>query len=84
MPLLRIPEPFDHADFLYEVKWQDLEGIVAKWKDGRYQAGTGSTSWLKIKNRAYSQVEGRHDLFAARHGARGRAAAPRLQLASPS
>jgi ATP-dependent DNA ligase len=42
----------------------DLEGIVAKWKDGRYVTDNRRSSWVKIKNRAYSQAEGRSDLFA--------------------
>lgn len=35
----------------------DLEGIVAKRADGQYTPE--ETSWAKIKNRAYSQAEGR-------------------------
>ena len=42
----------------------DLEGIVAKRKTDPYAAGV---SWFKIKNRLYSQMEGRGDLF---HGPR--------------
>ena len=38
----------------------DLEGIVAKRLDDRYEA---RVRWLKIKNRDYSQAEGRGDLF---------------------
>ena len=45
----------------------DLEGIVAKWAHGCYQTGDG-TSWLKIKNPDYSQMEGRHELFESRRG----------------
>ena len=41
----------------------DLEGIVAKWSKGIYQCDGRATSWLKIKNPAYSQMEGRHELF---------------------
>ena len=37
----------------------DLEGIVAKRKDGL-------TSWVKIKNPRYSHVESRHELFERR------------------
>jgi bifunctional non-homologous end joining protein LigD len=37
------------------------EGIVAKRKLSIYK--DGGTGWLKIKNRAYSQVEGRHELL---------------------
>jgi ATP-dependent DNA ligase len=38
----------------------DLEGIVAKRKVDPYSAGT---TWYKIKNQAYTQMEGRGDLF---------------------
>jgi bifunctional non-homologous end joining protein LigD len=38
----------------------DLEGIVAKRKADPYEAGV---TWYKIKNRAYTQMEGRGDLF---------------------
>jgi ATP-dependent DNA ligase len=37
-----------------------LEGIVAKWKQGRYGA---EPLWVKIKNPAYSQIQGRHEQF---------------------
>jgi hypothetical protein len=40
--------------------------IVAKWANGTYQCDGRSTSWLKIKNPDYSQMEGRHELFVAR------------------
>ena len=39
----------------------DLEGIVAKLATGRYDPA--ATTWVKIKNRAYSQAEGRADFF---------------------
>jgi bifunctional non-homologous end joining protein LigD len=42
----------------------DLEGIVAKRLADPYDRGT---KWLKIKNKAYSQQEGRADLFNVRH-----------------
>jgi ATP-dependent DNA ligase len=42
----------------------DLEGIVAKRKTDPYKAGA---IWYKIKNRAYTQMEARGDLF---HGPR--------------
>jgi malate synthase len=38
----------------------DLEGIVAKRKSDPYRRGV---HWWKIKNPAYSQAEGRHELF---------------------
>src|SRR5262249_17985691 len=34
----------------------DLEGVVAKLAAGRYDPA--ATTWVKIKNRAYSQAEG--------------------------
>jgi ATP-dependent DNA ligase len=42
----------------------DLEGIVAKWKDGLYTPE--ATTSVKIKNLNYSQGEGRRDLFQRR------------------
>ena len=41
---------------------RDLEGIVAKRKFDPYLLD-GSASWLKIRNRAYSQWNGREELF---------------------
>jgi bifunctional non-homologous end joining protein LigD len=46
---------------------RDLEGVVAKWKRGRYMEGD-RTSWLKIKNHNYSQGVGREKLFEKRAG----------------
>jgi bifunctional non-homologous end joining protein LigD len=45
----------------------DLEGIVAKRKDGLYTPE--ATSWVKIKNPQYSQAEGREEWFERRPGA---------------
>ena len=45
---------------------RDLEGIVAKWGPGTYQLDGRSTSWLKIKNPAYTQIQDRHKLFELR------------------
>lgn len=38
----------------------DLEGIVAKHKNAPYSQ---PTRWVKVKNRHYTRVEGRHELF---------------------
>jgi len=58
---------------------RDLEGVVAKWKRGRYHSDWQTTSWLKIRNPEYSQVEGRPELFGARKvGARSKSARPVL------
>jgi bifunctional non-homologous end joining protein LigD len=48
----------------------DLEGIVAKRKADPYRRGV---KWWKIKNPAYTQAEGRHELFNVnrRRGDRG-------------
>jgi bifunctional non-homologous end joining protein LigD len=45
----------------------DLEGIVAKHKHGRYVSGREETSWFKIRNRNYSQWEGREEKFERPH-----------------
>ena len=42
----------------------DLEGIVAKRRDGLYTPD--ETSWLKIRNTHYTQMEGRRELFEKR------------------
>ena len=41
----------------------DLEGIVAKHGFGPYTTERERTTWFKIKNRNYSQMEGREELF---------------------
>jgi bifunctional non-homologous end joining protein LigD len=57
------------SDLFQEVCRQDLEGIVAKWKDGPYVSGD-VTSWIKIKNPEYSQAIGRWERFQRRGTAR--------------
>jgi ATP-dependent DNA ligase len=41
----------------------DLEGIVAKHCFGNYVTKRERTTWFKIKNRKYSQMAGREELF---------------------
>ena len=41
----------------------DLEGIVAKHKSGPYVADRESSTWFKIVNREYSQMQGLEELF---------------------
>jgi bifunctional non-homologous end joining protein LigD len=48
------------VDLYNEVCHRNLEGIVAKRKNGTYSTVSG---WLKIKNPSYSQSEQRHELF---------------------
>jgi ATP-dependent DNA ligase len=54
----------EHGLELFEaVQRLDLEGIVAKRKADSY---TPKTVWGKVKNPAYTQAEGRGDLFDRR------------------
>jgi bifunctional non-homologous end joining protein LigD len=55
-----------------EICKRDLEGIVAKRKDGLYSS---TAQWLKVMNPAYTQHDGRHEMFNAFHDktSRGRA-----------
>jgi bifunctional non-homologous end joining protein LigD len=41
----------------------DLEGIVAKHSFGPYVTEPQRTTWVKIKNRSYSHMAGREELF---------------------
>jgi ATP-dependent DNA ligase len=41
----------------------DLEGVVAKHRNAPYAP---PTRWVKVKNRNYTQVRGRHELFDGR------------------
>ena len=70
--LLKVPESKmryvehveQHGKALFEkVCKMDLEGIVAKHSHGPYITETLQTTWFKIKNRNYSQMEGREKLF---------------------
>jgi len=47
--------------FFEEICARDLEGVVAKRKKGLYREDR--PDWLKVKNRSYSQAEGRHELL---------------------
>jgi bifunctional non-homologous end joining protein LigD len=47
-----------------EICARDLEGIVAKRGLGIYK--DDGNAWLKVKNRSYSQAEGRHELLSLR------------------
>jgi ATP-dependent DNA ligase len=58
----------DHVEQYGKVLFQrvcemDLEGIVAKHSSGAYVTEPERTTWFKIKNRHYSQMEGREKLF---------------------
>jgi bifunctional non-homologous end joining protein LigD len=45
------------------VRKLDLEGIVAKQKYGPYITDRENSTWFKIRNREYSQMAGRENLF---------------------
>jgi bifunctional non-homologous end joining protein LigD len=47
--------------FFEEICTRDLEGIVGKRRFGIYK--DNGNSWIKIKNRSYSQAEGRHEML---------------------
>jgi bifunctional non-homologous end joining protein LigD len=49
---------------------RDLEGIVGKWREGRYETDGMSTSWVKIKNPGYTHMVGRRELFEQRRDER--------------
>ena len=49
--------------FFEEICRRDLECIVAKRKLGIYK--DDGNAWLKIKNKNYSQAEGRHELLTS-------------------
>ena len=55
---------------------RDLEGVVGKWARGTYRTDGRATSWLKIKNREYSQMRDRHELFAPRESLAQRGGPP--------
>jgi len=57
---------------LFELARQrDLEGIVAKHRLSRYTTENHNPAWAKIRNRRYSQMIGRDELFERRYEAKG-------------
>jgi bifunctional non-homologous end joining protein LigD len=62
--ILKVPSFEEHGRELFDAACGlDLEGIVAKRKADSYAR---ETSWYKIKNPAYTQIEGRRELFEDR------------------
>ena len=49
---------------------RDLEGIVGKWAGGTYRSGP-CTSWIKVKNPTYTQIQDRHEFFERRGSVNG-------------
>ena len=52
------------------IQARDLEGVVAKWRDGKYETDGVKTSWIKIGNPEYSHMTGRRELFESRRDTR--------------
>ena len=50
---------------------RDLEGIVAKHRHSRYEISDENPIWLKFRNRRYSQIIGRDELFERKYEAEG-------------
>jgi len=48
---------------------RDLEGMVAKHRNSRYAVEDGNPAWVKIRNRRYTQMVGRDELFERRYEA---------------
>ena len=69
--LLKYTEYIDGCGmaFFQRVCELDLEGIVAKHKSAPYVTEREQSTWFKILNRKYSQMQGREELFEReRHG----------------
>jgi bifunctional non-homologous end joining protein LigD len=54
------------VDLFRAASRHDIEGIVGKWARGSYLSDGRGTSWVKVKNPAYSQMEGRAESFDRR------------------
>jgi ATP-dependent DNA ligase len=65
-PRLLYAQHIDGAgkQFFNEICHRDLEGVVGKRKNGLYREDR--PDWLKIKNRSYSQTEGRQELMQSK------------------
>jgi ATP-dependent DNA ligase len=62
--ILYVDHSRGNGSALYRLACQlDLEGIVAKRADSRYEDNPNTLNWIKIKNPAYSQKEGRGEMF---------------------
>ena len=70
--LLYVDHIEGEGERLFELaRERDLEGIVAKHRHSRYTAENGNPAWAKIKNRRYSQMIGRDELFERHYEAKG-------------
>jgi bifunctional non-homologous end joining protein LigD len=81
-PYVRYVEHFDAAQgpaFFALCCQHDLEGVIAKRRDSTYTEADHKTAWLKIKNRNYSQAEGRGEIMNRKPAARAAAASPQFK-----
>jgi bifunctional non-homologous end joining protein LigD len=63
--LIYIDHVMEHGRTLFQLACrEDLEGIVAKRADHPYPSANKKPLWIKIKNPAYSQKDGRGEWFA--------------------
>jgi len=60
-PVLYVEHVASGSDLFRVICERDMEGIVAKQANARYTPE--ATTWVKIKNRQYSQAVGREDFF---------------------
>jgi len=73
----------EHGPQIFDFACQhDLEGVVAKWKFGSYLPNSNATTWIKIKNPAYSQMDGRAERFE-RQQKRQRSSSGKVRLLEP-
>ncbi len=73
----------EHGPQIFDFACQnDLEGVVAKWKFGSYLPNSNATTWIKIKNPAYSQMEGRAEQFD-RQQKRTKSRSQKIRLLEP-
>ncbi len=62
-PVLFMDYVEEKGEALFELACRaDLEGIVAKQRDGAYDV-THTTTWVKVRNPAYTQIIGRDKMF---------------------
>jgi hypothetical protein len=61
-------------------------GIVAKWQSGLYETDGHLTTWVKVRNREYTQMTGRRELFERWRDRRRdqECCASRLRIATPA
>jgi hypothetical protein len=61
--ILRVCKVRWRGQDLFALACEDLEGFVAKHRNGQYLSGGEERSWLKLRNQLYSQMMGRNKLF---------------------